>query len=692
MALDAARRRLAAHHGGGGACAFSATAMPQRRGAAGGDEAAEFSLRQGLRELLDRVDRGVGGGYSGGGGGRGRSANRGGGPRGDIMAMQRNSTGENRRSGSAAAVNGERRPQIGDWSCPACGFGPNFARRNRCFQCRHPRSPRGVGGARASGNGGGVLRGPANAEGLRPLLGRGGASSGQGTGTSSANHEPSFRVPGASVAARAAAASTSGTASAGTANRAGLAQGSPTTAHTRVGTAGAAGNAQPNTDVDADGFKMVHRRGWRKSRADADQGDDDAGDGTTRQGAAGLAATPSEDQVGGGAGDGARDDGGGEAPDPNVLHQEWHNEIALVKRLKQQGIDDNHPAMRAACSARDAAEQRWRGAKDPTPASVRLSRAQSKLDKAINMQAETRRAMLELESDYKEKLALLQAKMDEDTDRVQNRRRQLDDVQEELTSEGRGGRARAEQGAAVRKVHGALCNEVAPTIATLIEQLDSSTPAWGMLNGLLSTLTTSKTLLEKAIPTKGAQAFIIADDAVDADDMARDGCDDGVASEWSESHEFRDGGGNAHAHADDDMGVDEGNWWEESHHQWQRSTRWEPTGYGKWARSSWADSWEQEHGQADDGGEQPPAARRRLDDRPSTDGGAAAAATATAAEGAVEAEQRNRQHRERVDAIVRSAIDAGIQPLTSQGEDLQVLDSNALDAWVADNLPEAARR
>ncbi len=49
-------------------------------------------------------------------------------------------------------------------------------------------------------------------------------------------------------------------------------------------------------------------------------------------------------------------------------------------------------------------------------------------------------------------------------------------------------------------------------------------------------------------------------------------------------------------------------------------------------------------------------------------------------------------HRERVDLIIGSAIDAGVQPLTSMGEDLHVLDPNALDAWAAEHLPEAVQR
>ncbi len=676
----------------------SAAAMPQRRGAAGGDAAAELSLREGLRELLNRVDRSAGGTYGGGGGGRGGSANRGGGHRSNGTGLQYNSAGSTRRMGTAAGVAGERRPQLGDWVCSACGFGPNFARRRNCFECRRPRSPRGDGATRANGNGGGLQRGPINAEGLRPVLGRRGPSPGRNNGPSNLHHEPTFRVPGASVAARAAAATTTGVPTASTGNRGEQAQGRVVSDGTSTGPGDPVGGGQHTSDVDADGFQMVHRRGWKKGKME--QGTGNTGGCPAHQAAADKGSGSSDDRGGDGAGGEATAGEGGDAPTPTMLHQEWHDEIALVKRLKQQGIADDHPAMRAACSARDTAEQRWRKAKDPTPASVRLSRAQSKLDKAINAQAETRRAMLDLEKDFRGKQAVLQARLDEETARVRTRRQQLDEVQEELASDGRGGRARAEQGAAVRQVHGALCNEVAPTIATLIEQLDSATPAWAMLNGLLSTLTTSKALLERAIPTQGAQAFVISDDADGADEMARDGRDDDVGTEWSESHEVLGGGGGADdgdprgdddcARADDDMGVDAGDWWEESHHQWQRSTRWQPAGYGKWARSSWADSWEREYGQEEGAEEQPPAARRRLDDRPNAAAGAGAVAATPAAEGdATDAEQRIRQHRARVDLIIERAIEAGIQPITPLGEDLHILDPHALDAWVAEHFPGA---
>ncbi len=382
------------------------------------------------------------------------------------------------------------------------------------------------------------------------------------------------------------------------------------------------------------------------------------------------------------------EDTGEQAPDPEGLYQAWHAEIALVKRLKQQGVGDGHPAMRAACHARDTAEQQWRKVKDPTPASIRLARAQAKLDRAISLQAESRAALIEHERVCEEKRVVLQGRLDEDTTRVRTRRRQLDDIQEELATEGRAGRHRAEQCAAVKQVHGALVNEVAPTIATLVEQLDSATPAWSILNGLLSTLTSSKALLEKAIPAKATQAFDISDDAGDHGAREQEHC---AESEWSESHELAADDGDM---GDDDptdgdfngdCDMDTGNWWEESHARWQVSSRWAPCGYGKWERSSWADSWEQEQGRgADDDGDAPPAARRRLDDLPLSTAPAATAAAPTDAE-------RARLHRERVDLITQRAIDAGIQPITSRGEDLRVLDSAALDAWVAENFPGYAQ-
>ncbi len=95
----------------------------------------------------------------------------------------------------------------------------------------------------------------------------------------------------------------------------------------------------------------------------------------------------------------ARDEAGGndeedgpQAPTPSALHRAWQDEVAVVRQLKSQGLAPEHPAMRAAAEARDVAEKAWRDAKDPVPASVRLARAQAKLDRAIELQGESHRA------------------------------------------------------------------------------------------------------------------------------------------------------------------------------------------------------------------------------------------------------------------------------------------------------------
>jgi hypothetical protein len=125
------------------------------------------------------------------------------------------------------------------------------------------------------------------------------------------------------------------------------------------------------------------------------------------------------------------------------------------------------------------------------------------------------------------------------------------------------------------------------------------------------------------------------------------------------------------------MGTD--NWWDKSTGRWDAGTRWEECGHGKWTRSSWADSWEQEQ---EAGGSA--VARRRLEPAPPP---SATAASDDPLDEAAAAEQRKRQHGERVQRIILAAIDAGVQPVSGTGEELHLLDPHALDAWAAENLP-----
>ncbi len=663
--------------------------MPRRAAGSGGGD-PELSLRQGLRELLDKIDRQSGGDTDGA---RGRSLGRQQGSRGTTAQRTRGGSG-------GAALGGERRPQMGDWSCQKCGFQPNFSRRRNCFGCGRPRSPRGDGGGGTRGSGGGLSSGPIGAGGLRPLLGRGLGSANGATAARGEQQSPTFRVPGSSVAARAAATAPAGGGNGNASNNSTGIVGTQGRAPQRGG-GGAANGAQSTVNagamVDEDGFRMVPpRRGWRNARMEAkreaDGGPTDVDD--EMDGGAGGAAgkDPADDA------DDDHDDADETKPTTAQLHQAWHDEMGVVKRLRQQGLAADHPAMEAACKARDDAERAWRDTKDPTPPSLRLSRAQAKLDRAISMQAESRQAITDLEKSHQAQLAVLQARHDENTERVTMRRRQLEDVQDEVGSGGTGNKARAAQGDAVRQVHKAICSTVAPTITALIEQLDTSTPAWTALNGLLGTLADSKLLLEKAIPAAAAVQNFDIGDGEGTGTNGRDHEECG-GSEWSESHELRDEGAGAGHHEagehdgpeaasrgrswrrDDDMDTTE--WWGGD---WGAGVRWEACGHGKWARTRWADSWEAEHkdGGAEDS--QPPAARRRLE--PAAPGATTMEEGATAADdGTGATDCRRQQHAERVQRIVLAAINAGVQPVTAAGDELIMLDSDQLDAWAAENLP-----
>ncbi len=560
---------------------------------------------------------------------------------------------------------------------------------------------------------------------MRPLLGGGTTSSGgKGNAAKDADRAPTFRVPGASLAAGAPAAAASG--NAGVGNRGTGSRGTTTPPAAAENSGGTArGIGQRAGEVDEEGFQRVVRRGSRRG----DGGGTEGGDGT--QGAGERPLGNEEHRTSAGGPSGTDEDGGdggeGAAPTPAELHQAWLDEVGLVRKLRMQGVQGGHPALRAACEARDAAERAWRGSKDPAPASVRLGRAQSKLDRAVTLQAEARQAIMDAERAHKEKMATLQSAMDECTERVRMRREQLREVQKEVgaggASGGGGPQAKAQQ-EAIRQVHQTICGEVGPTIAALVEQIDTDAPAWAALNGLLGKLSASKAALEGACTHHDTDHYDIG-----GDDHA-DGLDDWDArSEWSESHDLRGqawGGGRSGRRDDEKVGdgddwacqqrdtrggaadkgddaddydhsMGTGDWWDAPAptRRWSDGTRWQSGGHGKWHRASWAD---QSEGmlpgaelEEEEGGP-PPAARRRLGDAGAEQGDGAAQGKGTAAAAGTQEEDpeaRKRQHAQRLEQIITMAINAGVNPLTAGGEDLRLLDPHQLDEWVAANLPSA---
>ncbi len=126
--------------------------------------------------------------------------------------------------------------------------------------------------------------------------------------------------------------------------------------------------------------------------------------------------------------------------------------------------------------------------------------------------------------------------------------------------------------------------------------------------------------------------------------------------------------------------------WEGNH--WTATPQWQQRGYGRWSRGSWADQWEDEHG--DYIADQPQAKHRRHDESNEQQQAADEAAQA-AAQQQLQLQQQQQaaaaqQYAAHIAAVVARAIDAGVQPLTDDGQDLCVLDAQRLAAWVATHL------
>ncbi len=526
---------------------------------------------------------------------------------------------------------------------------------------------------------------------------------------------PTHRVPGTSAAARANAS-------------ADVQRGEKPTGQRPSTLGGAAPAVKTGPALDADGFQVVGGRrkpkGGTGGDADGDEGNLECDRRCSAEAAAGRTGDDSKGKGKGTVGGGHDDrpdvddeedhDQVEEEDEPSVLElrRRWQREIGVVKNLTKQ-LRADHPALRAAAEARDAAEAAWRSAKDPTPLALRLSRAQSKLDRAIEIQGETYAALCDLESDYEAKREALRTKLGEDKERVSERRRQLEEVQEEAGAQASGG-VRRGGGDAIRQACGTL-QGVTPVISALANELDASSPAWRALSGILESLQASQKLLQDAVTRPAgsatAQQFDIGDGAGGAPggQGARMG---GSECEWSESHDLPERGGQhggdqggqamqdreADAgqesrpppEADQDMGS--GNWWETGDWRQHQQRRWQSHGHGKWCKTDWADAWEEERGGCGERDAQEPAAKHRRQDH---GGGAdaagdadatAAAAAAAVAETARANAEAQRCHAERVATIVNQAIDAGVQPITHAGEDLHMLDANQLAAWVAEHL------
>ncbi len=677
----------------------------------GGDDDAAF-----LRRLRAFFDGGGSGGGSGGGqraARNGRAANARGGGGGAGGTAPRAAAPRQRPHPSAA--DGARQLGVDDWVCERCGFTPNFARRRFCFDCgeaRHGTAARG-GATRPSTRGG-----PIGDGGRQPLLAWG--SGGKDVGRREADGPPARRTPGASAAAAVQEA------------RRGAAHLDTVGAGTGRGInhQAAAQPARPRPAADSDGFITIGKGGGKPTAASAARAPTtvEGADCTDPGGSTGDARPvppASMDARDDGDGDGERlredwdlDEGDVPQQDPEELRRRWMQEVALAKGLAKQGLPDGHPALVAAISARDAAEAAWRQAKSPAPVATRLRWAQAKLARALEVAEATRAAIAKAEEDHEKLMVQLHDRRCDDNARVRKRQLAIEELQREIGGSGHEERATGDSAAAALEACGGLCAAVGPELAALADRLPDGSAEQQAVNRVLATLAASQRRAEEAAGVHGVQpqSYNIGDtDEAGQDNMS-------VASQWSESHELcqaRDTqcagqvGGGADMHAS----QSEGAWGDWGSDRWC-TPHWRADQHGKWHRSSWADQWEAEHGQAAGWGNAPttaPAqgARRAGDGRGDESGepsakhrrqtagptmaaegtsasaagdGAAAATPATATAAAAS------DFPAQVAEVVNRAIDMGIQPLTSEGHDLITLSPALLAQWVSEHLEAGGGR
>ncbi len=501
-----------------------APAMPKGGGGGfggnGGDGADMVSVAQ-LRRLLGLQG---GGAQGGSGGGKGAGSRR---PRERRdRRLPRPTVG-----GEGGGV--ERRE--GDWQCGSCSFSPNFAWKARCFRCGTPKSrdPRAasdrVAATRSSGTMGG--KGPVGAGGSRPLL-----STFATRAAAAAAGMPSYRPMGSSVAARAAARASGDPVAAGDlARHQGPRQMQQPSCpqqqwHQHIGGAqspaqvapsdGKGGGSQGITSAPpstATGGKGRPR--WADEELPCDRVDEDDEDAYMDADVDEADAALDEDEG---------DEEGYEDITPEQLRQSWLAECRAVKSLESQGRHAGSAALAAARQARDEAEASWRSAIGPAPVSVRMGRAQQRLDKAAKALERCRLDLEEFEDEADKQRAALRQRIDDAEERYRARAVQLDELHAEAGELATG----STTSHSMRRAESEVCNMVAADLQALVETLPEDSDARGSVNLILAKMSC-------AASSAGPQRYNIGDAMAGERDGTKAGaqCTGGKADEdvhWSE--------------------------------------------------------------------------------------------------------------------------------------------------------------
>ncbi len=462
----------------------------------------------------------------------------------------------------------------GDWQCSRCNFAANFARRQRCYECGAPRAVHGTRGA-------GLTTGPVGAGGLRPQLAWGPERTGR-----KLEEAPTYRVPGASAAAAprpvpaaAAAPEKRGDAAHATTGTSPPAVDGGGKGGGRRPPAGARDNAEPV--VDEEGFQRVASRTARRNRGApaangapqqrspaADASTDPRGRAPWTHGASGT-GQPTAGAVDADADDDDvhLDQAADGDDDPATLRRKLDEEEATVKILTREGMSADHPTMRAAVAARDAALQAWRGARRPHPVARRMGWAQRRLDKAMYQRDRLRDELHDFDQETKERRNKIIARVDLAMERVRKHREELESLQEEASAELHS--TRRPDGGLFAKLAGGMRNTVAPNVATLAALLPEGSEASNQVAQLMAHLEGMQHELERHATEEGKEGDC------EEYDIADGGDDDGWRDDdyaWSESHEID-------APPGDDRMQDVGGG--DADDAW----RWQPKGHGRWNKA-----------------------------------------------------------------------------------------------------------
>ncbi len=432
------------------------------------------------------------------------------------------------------------RGRPGDWACGECGAFPCFARTVRCYQCSAPRRGGSAAGEEARGKGRGRVTnavdnttylGPMGANGSRPLLGRRAETVAKAAG------DPSYRVPGASVAARVESAR----------RQKEDEEGFQTVPSGRAARTAVVATACPG-DPAARGKAPT---GTRNSWALLSEEDEDEEDVVATDERDGMDKTRGDcDEDGGGrTGSGGRegDNGKGEErdePSEAELKSRWMALCALVRRIEREPHPLPPGVLDSIKAQRDEAERQWRSEKKPHPISKRLRWAEADL-RAAQKKEEDRKKELQ---DHLEWAAMrteeIKNRLGIDEARTARKRDALRALQREC---GLPERPNMEKAARVA-VEG-IASDIAPALSSIIEQLGESdeglrcdlqllSTSLGRVEGVLreaAELELSKDSYQRQLEQRrqgGAQParFDIGDDAMEMveedGDSGADGGDD----------------------------------------------------------------------------------------------------------------------------------------------------------------------